>query len=296
VYVSQLTQLPGIIVSSLPTGCLYALIGVGLVVVYRSTRVLNFAQGQFSLLGGHLAYMLAGLLGVNILVAVAPAAALGAVLGALIYLFILAPLTGQGQFLLVMVTIAAAIIVEAVVGLFWGAQGYFLNAGLSSTPYNLPDGIVLSEQSLVIIGATVVIIGAFSLFIRYTRLGVAMRASAENPLLASQFGVSFTTISVVSWGFTMVVAVVTGVAYGLEAKLDTSIIALSYSAFPAVLIGGLDSVMGVLIGALIVAVLQGAVATWIGGDYTVAVGFLVVFVVMLFKPNGLFGSREVARV
>jgi branched-chain amino acid transport system permease protein len=294
--VSQLTQIPGIIVSSLPTGCLYALIGVGLVVVYRSTRVLNFAQGQFSLLGGHLAYMFAGLIGTNILVAVAPAAAVGAVLGALIYLFILAPLTGQGQFLLVMVTIAAAIIVEAVVGLFWGAQGDFLNSGLSSTPYKLPDGIVLSEQSLVIIGATVVIIGAFSLFVRYTRLGVAMRASAENPLLASQFGVSFTTISVVSWGFTMVVAVVTGVAYGLEAKLDTSIITLSYSAFPAVLIGGLDSVMGVLIGAFIVAVLQGAVATWIGGDYTVAVGFLAVFVVMLFKPNGLFGSREVARV
>lgn len=293
---SQVSDLPGVIISSMPTACLYALVGVGLVVVYRSTRVLNFAQGHLSLFGGHLAYMFAGLIGTNILVAVAPAAALGVVLGVLIYLLLLAPLTGQGQFLLVMVTIAASIIVEAVVGLIWGAQGHFLGAGLSNKPYDLPVGIVISEQDLVIIGSTVAIIGAFSLFVRFTRFGIAMRASAENPLLASQFGVSFTTINVVSWAFAMLVGVVTGVAYGMEAKLDTSIIALSYSAFPAVLIGGLDSVIGALVGAFIVAALEACVATWIGGEYTVAVGFLAVFVVMLVKPNGLFGSREVARV
>lgn len=284
-----------ILVGALVPASLYALVGVGFVTVYRSSRVLNFAQGQMTLLGAYAFFSVSAWLsyeGLALLVTLAVAAAIGAV----IYMAFIRPVTGQGPVIVVMLTIVIGTLIGGIFTLVWGSGVRYLHNPLSIKGIRLPDHAVTSVSDLTTIVVAVAVIGSFALVVRYTSLGVMMRASAENSALASSLGVNISRVVAVSWAFAMLTATLAGVAYGLRTSLDASLVTLGLTTFPAILIGGLDSVGGVLVGAFVLALLQGIVASAAGGQWTSPVSYLLLLAVLLVRPTGLFGSEPQERI
>ncbi len=290
---SNLLQL---FVGSLVPASLYALIGIGFVIVYKTTRVLNFAQGQLCLLGGYITYALTGYFAGHFGWALFGLLVIGLVVGAVIYLALLNPLKGQGPLIMVMLTIILGIIIQAVGGILWGTDPKFLPTPFSLTGIDLGAGVVISQLDLAIIVTAAVVLAVLWLGVRFTRAGVAMRAAAEHPTLASHRGVNVTLIATAAWSIATVTAFLAGVAIGLRSSVDISVVGLGFVGFSAILIGGMDSIPGVLAGSLILAFVQNVATSFLGGQWSDVVAYVLLLAVLLVRPYGLFGTREFLRV
>lgn len=283
-------------VGQLPTGALYALVGVGFVIVYRSTKVLNFAEGALALVGGYFFYSISVDVTRTFWIAILASLALSALFGALIYFVMLRPLIGQDALVLVMLTIALSIVLGALGLMVWGGNTEFV-----STPahglLHLPNSVVLSVLNLWVLAFATVLLAIFASVLRWTRFGAAMRAAADNPLLASYRGINVGAISAWTWALAMVGASLAGIAYGATSGLSPNVgEVLGFAAFPAIVLGGIDSVAGALVGALILAEVQGFAVSYVGSAYGDVVGYLALLAVLVVRPTGLFGSREVVRL
>jgi branched-chain amino acid transport system permease protein len=289
--------MPQLLIGQLVPASLYALVSVGFVIVYRSTKVLDFAQGQLVLLGGFGAFTLAQFFDGNALWTLITAIAGSLVLGTLIYLLILRPLLNAGTLVLVMLTIALSIVLTSVVSLIWGVNTRFVKLNVPQAPLHLPGGITLSAVGVGTIIAAVVILGGAALVLRYTRFGAATRAAAENPLLATYRGVNVPAIAAATWGFAMATAMLAGVSFSMQTGLSASNAeTLGFAAFPAVLVGGLDSMGGALVGSLLLAEIQGLGVRYVGANFSEPIGYLLLLAFLLVRPTGLFGSRDILRV
>lgn len=283
-------------VGQLVTASLYALVGVGFVIVYRSTRVLNFAQGLMALIGGYVCYSIFNGAGMGFWPSVLLSLVVAAALGAAIYAIVLRPLIGQSPLLLVMLTIALSTVLGAIALIAWGANTDFLPNPYSAN-VTLPGNLHLTEFDLGTIVVTFVLISAFALLLRRSQFGAAMRASAELPVLASHRGIRVGLIAASTWAIAMVGASLAGIAYGATNGLSPDAgELLGFAAFPAIVLGGIDSVAGALVGAVVLAEVQGYAITYLGGQYGDVVGYVILLIVLVIRPTGLFGSREVARL
>ena len=284
-------------VGQLPTAALYALIGVGFVIVYRGTRVLNFAQGTLALLGGYLFYSIAVSAHVPFWPAMALSVVASMLLGASIYSLMLRPLLGETAILLVMLTIALNIILGALDLILWGGATRFVNVPGAKTILHFPEGVSITALDIAVVISVAAVLTAFGVLLKWSRFGSHMRAAAENPLLATYRGINVSTLAAMTWAIATAGAGLAGVIYGATNGLAPSAgNALGFAAFPAVILGGLDSVGGALIGSVILAEIQGFAVSYLGGRYSDGVGYLVLLLVLIVSPTGLFGSREIARL
>lgn len=289
--------MPQLLIGQLVPASLYALVSVGFVIVYRSTKVLDFAQGQLVLVGGFGAFTLAQLFHGNAIWTLIAAIAGSLLLGALIYLLILRPLLNAGTLVLVMLTIALATVLTAVVSLVWGVDTRFIKLNVPKQAVHFPGGITLSAVGIGTIIAAVVILGGAALVLRYTRFGAATRAAAENPLLATYRGINVPAVAASTWGFAMATAMLAGVSFSMQTGLSASNAeTLGFAAFPAVLVGGLDSMGGALVGSLVLAEIQGLGVHYVGANFSEPIGYLLLLAFLLVRPTGLFGSRDILRV
>ncbi len=284
------------LIGQLTIGSLYALVAVGFVIVYRSTRVINFAQGLFALLGGYFFFSIADGLGLGFWVSLVLSLLLSLVFGAAVYGILLRPLVGQSPLILVMLTIALSIVFGAVILMVWGSGTRFLDVPIHGT-LHLLFGVTVTVLDATIFGVAVVLLLTFSLVLRFSRFGSAMRAAAENPLLAAYRGINVGAISAATWAIAMFGASLAGIAYGATSGLAPGIgNVLGFAAFPAIIIGGLDSVAGALVGALVLAEIQGYAVTYLGGKFSDVVGYGLLLIVLVVRPTGLFGTKEIARL
>lgn len=286
-----------LLVGQLVPASLYALVSVGFVIVYRSTKVLDFAQGQLVLIGGFGAFSIAqffnGVAVWTLIVSIIAAL----VLGAVIYLVVLRPLLTAGPLVLVMLTIALATVLTSVVSIVWGVDTKFVKLNVPDTPIHFGDGVTLSTIGLATIIAAVVVLGGAMAALRYTRFGAATRAAAENPMLATYRGVNVAGVAAATWGFAMATAMLAGISYSMQTGLSASNAeTLGFAAFPAVLVGGLDSIGGALVGSLILAEVQGLGVRYVGANFSEPIGYLLLLAFLIVRPTGLFGSRDILRV
>jgi branched-chain amino acid transport system permease protein len=276
---------------------LYALVGVGFVIVYRGTQVLNFAQGLLALIGGYFFYSIAISEGIPFWPALVLSLIASALLGALIYVLMLRPLMGQSALLLVMLTIALNIVLGAVALMLWGGATHFVKAPGAKVDLHLPGQIRITALDVAVVVLVAILLTAFAIMLRWSSFGSRMRAAAENPLLATYRGINVGTVSTATWAIATVGASMAGIIYGATNGLAPSAgNALGFAAFPAVVLGGLDSVGGALIGAGILAEVQGFAVSYLGGKYADVVGYGVLLLVLIVYPTGLFGSKEIARL
>jgi branched-chain amino acid transport system permease protein len=294
------TELIQTLVRGLGSGCIYALLAVGFVIIYKSMRIISFAQPSLMLAGAVLVSYLATTVGFYAAVALA---ALGiAVLALGIERSTIRPLVGRPIFVIAIVTIGIDIVVRVIVNGFIG-----LDVRQVGDPWGLKTvsigSVLIQQRHLAMIATTLVLVAVLFAFFRYTRLGLAMRAASYDQEAALAQGVSVGLVFATSWAMAGALAAVAGAFVGTGAGIDQLTWIIAFKALAAIILGGLDSLGGAVIGGLTVGVVESLVATyqqdwapWLGQNFAVVSPYVLMMLVLLIRPYGLFGTPEVERV
>lgn len=289
-------------ISGFALGCKYALIALGFVVVFRATGVINFANGSFVLVGAYVTYQFNQTWGINFYVSILLAMATGFMLGTLLNALILRRLVGEATFTVVMITIGLLFIMDNVITAIWGAANLNLNDPWTGSIVQLGEARV-SHRDLWAMGFTAAVLTAFLLVFRYTNVGLAMRATALDPEAAQAQGIGARGVYRVTWGIAGLVAALAGVNFATgEGQLQPGIGLLALAAFPAMILGGMDSPLGAVIGGIIIGLVQSLTQLlapeyleFLGRSPELVAPYIVMLIILMVRPYGLFGTKEVRR-
>lgn len=283
-----------LVVNILVLTALYALMAEGFVLIYRASKVFNLAHGDMMMLGGYIFFtcLVATKGGVSASIFLALGA--GFFIGVAVYLMGIRPLAGYPAASVVLVTVAIGILIRSVATLIWTAQVQHPVHLLpfKDTPHTLPGGAVFSTLDLASLVAAVVFFVALVLLLQRTALGTRMRAVAENPRLAANSGINIHRVIALSWGLSCFGATLAAVFYTTRVNLEPDSWLVGLRAFAPALIGGMNSPLGVLPGALIVAVVEVLAAQYLDPIMVNSAPFVVLLVALWVRPWGLFGTRE----
>ncbi len=273
---------------------IYALIACGYVLIYRVSRVLNLAHGELMMLGAYLLLATATTFSSSPLAAIISAVVLSLTVGVLVYLFLMRKMTGEMVLAAVLTTVALGILLRGLMVLIWSAQQQYPGQalGFSNPALALPGGARISTFAALIVLTTALVYGALFAFLRFGRWGVRMRAAGQNPLLAAQRGINLHAVYALAWGLSTLTGSLAGMLIALDSGLTNTMVIIGLKAFPAALVGGLDSLVGALIGALIIGAAEVLSIQYIDPLLSDVVPFLVLVAMLMVRPWGLFGTRE----
>ncbi len=275
-------------------GSIYALIACGYVLIYRVSRVLNLAHGELMMLGAYLVLVTASLFSGHPAMALAAAILLSLLAGALVYVFLMRRMTGEMVLAAILTTVALGILIRGLVVLVWSAQQQYpaQALGLPNPSLVLLGDARISLWSAVLVMTTIAVYGALFFFLRFGRWGMRMRAAGQNPLLAAQRGINLHGVYALAWSLSTLTGALAGILMALDSGLTTSMPIIGLKAFPAALVGGLDSLAGALVGGLIVAAAEVLLIYYVDPLLSDVVPFLVLIAMLIVRPWGLFGTRE----
>jgi branched-chain amino acid transport system permease protein len=281
--------------SGLTVGATYALAALGFAIIYNASRVINFAQGEFIMLGGMSAVTLTGL-GVPLPVAIVLAIAVAGAVAALIEKFAIEPAGKADVVPLIIITIGASLVVRGLVQVFLGKGTHALGAFSGEKPFVIA-GATLLPQSLWVMGVATVVVAALGWFFGYTRLGKAMLATSHNTLAAELVGINTRSVLLLSFVLSGALGAVGGILLAPMTYTSYDVgIMLGLKGFVAATLGGLGSGMGAVVGGLLLGVLEAMTAGYISSAYKDAMPFVLILLVLFFMPSGLFGAKTTDRV
>jgi branched-chain amino acid transport system permease protein len=284
-----------LVATGLVSGATYGLIAMGFALIYKSTGVVNFAQGELVMLTAYVSFSLANALGLSFVPLLVVTIPISMALGLALERLIIRPMLGEPVFSIVMATVGLAVILRGVVVLIWGSEPLNFPAGLPTTVVSVA-GVPFYPAQLCLLGAlALVTLGAW-LFLRCTRLGMAMRAVAANETAALLRGISVDRIHAAAWMLSAAIAAVAGVLFAINFKLAPDLWFQGLKSFPAVILGGLDSVIGASVAGLIIGVIENLAQGYLGEGLREIAGFVVIILVLMVRPYGLFGSADIERV
>ncbi len=296
------------IFASVALGFIYALVALGFVIIYKASEVINFAHGAIMLLGSYLVFQFTVVYGIQFGLAVLISMALMAVLGILIERFIIGRMIGEPVFAIVMITLGLEVIIRTVVVGWYGKD--FVAIGDPWGFETISVGSMrFSQASIAAIIAGIVLLGAFFVFFKFSRTGTSMKAASVDQEAALAMGINVRRVFAISWAIAGALAAVGGVFVATTAgarpgTLDEANAFIALRAFPAAILGGLDSPGGAVVGGLVIgfvevfagAYLVGATWGFLGDGFANVLPYIVMVLVLLFRPYGLFGTREIERV
>jgi len=273
---------------------IYALIACGYVLIYRVSRVLNLAHGELMMLGAYMVLATASLFNGHPVVALAAAILLSLLVGALVYIFLMRKMTGEMVLAAILTTVALGILIRGLVVLIWSAQQQYPAQALGAPNPSLVlfGGARISMWSAVLVTTTVVVYAALFAFLRFGRWGMRMRAAGQNPLLAAQRGINLHGVYALAWSLSTLTGALAGILMALDSGVTGGMPVIGLKAFPAALVGGLDSLVGALAGSLIIAAAEVLLIYYVDPLLSDVVPFLVLIAMLIVRPWGLFGTRE----
>jgi branched-chain amino acid transport system permease protein len=273
---------------------IYALVSTGYVLVYRVSRVLNLAHGELMMIGAYLLVSTASVFNRDPVIALILAAVFGLLMGIVVYAVLMRWLTGEAVLAAVLLTIALGILLRGLSILIWTSQQFYPAAtfGWKNPSLRILPGVQISSASLAMIVLTVIVYVGLFVFLQFTRWGIQMRAAGQNPLLAEQRGIRLHRVYAVAWGLSTFTVSLAGMVLSLDSGVEYTMATIGLKAFPAALVGGLDSLLGAVVGSLIVASAEMVAIQYVNPLLSDVVPFLVLLIVLAIRPWGLFGSRE----
>ena len=273
---------------------IYALIACGYVLIYRVSRVLNLAHGELLMLSAYLLLWTASLFANHPLAAIVAALGLSLLVGAMVYLFLLRKLTGEMALAAVLTTVALGVLLRGLTVIVWSAQQQYpaVPLGLSNWAFPLPGGARISLWAALLVATTLAVYAGLFAFLRLGRWGMRMRAAGQNPLLAAQRGINLHAIYALAWSLSTLTGALAGVLMALDSGLGQTMAIIGLKAFPAALVGGLDSLAGALLGSCIVASAEVLLIHYVDPLLSEVIPFFVLIVVLMLRPWGLLGTRE----
>jgi branched-chain amino acid transport system permease protein len=285
--------------SGIAVGCLYALIALGFVLIIKATDILNFAHGEVIMISSLLCYFLMAKYQFSFLSASLITVLIAALLGVLTERVVLRPMLGEPIFAVVMITIGLSIFLRSLAGIIFGHDNYVFPSPFPKEPMNLA-GITLSMTQIWVMISTALLVLIFFIFFKYSRMGLAMRGTANNQETALLMGISTKRVFAMVWGIAFVTAAIAGIFLANVMVVNIGLTFTAISAFPAIILGGLESIPGAIIGGLAIGVIEnlagGYLDQMIGGGVKDVTPFVVLFLMLMFKPYGLFGKKEIERV
>jgi branched-chain amino acid transport system permease protein len=287
-----------LIVSGISIGLMYSLIALGFVLVYKATEAINFAQGEFVMFAGFIAAA-AALAGLSFWVSAALAIAGMVALGFGLERIVLRPLIGRPIIAVVMATIGLAAVLRGVAVLAFGAGTKAIVMPVGDAPLFLGP-LMLSPIQLIGAGVSILFLAGFTWFFMKSRTGVAMRAVADNQQVATAMGINIRRYFALAWAMAGIVSALGGVVWGAMLGIDNQLALVGLKVFPVVILGGLDSIAGAVIGGLIVGIVENLAAgyldPYVGGGTKDFAPYVLMILVLMIRPEGIFGRRRIERV
>lgn len=285
-----------LIVGGLALGAIYAIVALGFVLVYKSTDVLNLAHGEFLMLGAYFAVTILVTENLNFFVGLAIVVVVMALFGLFIHYGIMRRMVGQSFFAIVLATIGIATIIRALLLIFYGPDERGRLEVLPQGNFEL-WGATIRYVDLIILGVTAVCVALFFAFFQYTRTGLHIRAVADDLEAAAAMGIDPDKVYAMTWAAALAMAGLGGLLFGhVTGAIDQNLAAIGLRAFPAAVIGGLTSLGGAIVGGIVVGVIEQLAGGHIGTKWREPVAFAILFVVLLVRPNGLWGRKDLERV
>jgi branched-chain amino acid transport system permease protein len=292
-----LTQL---MVNGIIIGTLYGVVAMCFVLIYKSTQIVNFAQGEFLLIGAWTCWWLLTSMKVPFWLGFPITLAFMAVFGILLQVLVLRPMIGEPIISVIMVTIGLSIFFQAMMKWMFGVWTAPYPEVFASKSMNIL-GLNVQTPYIMSMLISLVIMAGFAWFFKFSRMGLAMRATAFNQQVAQSLGISVKTVFAAAWAISAVVSALAGVVVGMVNGVSQALSFFGIKVFPAVILGGLDSIIGAIVGGLIIGVLENLAEfvdsqylNW-GNLYTVA-PFYALIVILMIKPYGLFGTKQIERI
>ncbi len=291
----EVARLVQLVVNGAASGCIYGLIALGFVLIYKATEMINFAQGDIMMLGGFFAYALIAHFGLNYWVGALLAIILTAALGFALDALILRRVIGQPQFAVVMLTLGLGFIFRAVAGITWGYDSVGFATPFTNRTVKV-GGLVLGQDNLSIIVGTVLLCAVLFVFFSRTRLGIAMQASSQNQLAAYYMGIPVRTVFSLIWAISAGVAALAAILLAPVSMIDVNMGFLGIKAFAAAVLGGFGSIPGALVGGVIVGISEQLSGYYLPAGFQEVTANVVLLGTLVLRPQGLFADAVRKRV
>jgi branched-chain amino acid transport system permease protein len=292
-------QVLQVLINGIAQGCIYGLIALGFVLIYKATETVSFAQGDLMMVGAFGGFMALTWMGLPFWLTVPCVVAAMALLGVGLERAVIRPILGQPAFSIVMLTIGIGYVVRGLVTMIpaIGTETHTL-----AVPYkdmiwkiggdaNGVGALVLNVELMVVIGATAVLCGALYLMFRHSKIGIAMQAASQNQLAAYYMGIPVKAINGLVWGLAAAVAAIAGLLLAPITFVHANMGLIGLKAFPAAVVGGFGSLPGAIVGGLIIGVVESMAGFYLPEGFKDIAAYIVVLVMLMVKPNGLFGEK-----
>ena len=284
-----------IVLAGLGAGGLYALTGLAFVMIYKATRVVNLAIGEMLMIGAYLCFGLATAMNLPMWLAILVAVIGSGMAGALLERVAIRPMLGESPISVFMVTVGLASILVGVVELIWTSEPRRLPEFMPSAPVMIGEAFVPPKVFYGFLVAATLIAVALAVF-RFWRGGVALRATASDQQAAYSMGINVPRVFSLSWTVAAMIAAIAGVIVGAVGGISSTMGVFGLSVLVVVIVGGLDSVLGALVAGLLIGVVESLAGGFLGGEYKLLATFMILIVVLLVRPYGLFGTHEIERL
>ena len=285
-------QLLQLLIGGVAQGCIYGLIALGFVLIYKATETVSFAQGDLMMVGAFGGLLTMTLMGFPFWVSVLAAVIGMGLFGVLLERLVIRPILGQPAFSIVMLTIGVGYVLRGVITMIpnIGTDTHSLAVPYAGQVLNM-GGLVLAAEQLVIIGVTAVLCGGLFAMFKYSKLGIAMQASSQNQLAAYYMGIPVKRLNGLVWGLAAGVAAIAGLLLAPITFVHANMGFIGLKAFPAAVVGGFGSLPGAIVGGLVIGVVEALSGFYLPEGFKDIAPYIVVLLMLMVKPNGLFGEK-----
>jgi branched-chain amino acid transport system permease protein len=286
------------LVIGLAVGSVYSVIALGFVLIYKATGIFNLAQGSLMALGAYICYIFSVTLGLPFWLAVVLTLVTAFVLGMLFEVAFLRRMIGQPHLSILMVTIGIYLLVRGIILVIWGVYSLSLPTYLPTQSIHIL-GTSLQPIFMLAVAAAIILFTIFILFFKFTSIGVAMRATQDNQQVAKSVGISVKTVFGVSWAIAAMTAAVGGIIVGTLLSIGYSLDDYGLKVMPAIILGGLESVPGALVGGIIIGIVEHFASAYLGSTFIgieEVVPYIILLIILLIMPYGIFGLKRIERV
>jgi len=290
-----------ILISGFAVGTIYALVAVGFVLIYKGSRVLNFAQGELMLCGAYICFSLITQFHLNYGLAFFLTLIFSALLGFITEFTILRPMVGKPLFSIFAITFGLGFLLKSSVALIWTHETYpFPGPEFLSSPSNGAIYQFISKLNITTIIAGSILLAFFLVFFKYSKVGLAMRSTANNQYAALLMGIKVRRIFGITWAISYIVAAIGGILIAWMTALCPTLSFIGLKAFPIAVLGGMESIPGAILGGLIIGVIENIAAGYLdqvlGGGIKEVTAYVILVLVLMVKPYGFFGREEIERL
>lgn len=284
-----------LLIAGLSQGCVYGLIALGFVLIYKATEIVNFAQGEVMMIGAFVAYTFINVLEMPYLVGALATVITMAAVGILLERSLIRPMLGEPPFAVLMLTIGLGFFLRAAAGAIWGAEPKTLDAPYSAGVFDVGGLVIGHAELIIVLGTALLCLGLF-LFFRFSRFGVAMQASSQNQLAAVYVGIPVGRMVALVWALSAAIAAIAGLLVAPKTLIDPQLGLIGIKAFAAAIVGGFGSLPGAMLGGILIGIAEQFAGLYLPAGFSDVVAYLILLVMLIVRPQGLFTSMMKKKV